>query len=331
MSASHCHCGVTSDVQFLIREAGREDLEKPGLLSQHFLSADQGVWRELETTAMRSVLAAGHGPGRNVVFAEGVDGDIGCLVAEEKPWDSAMLSVATTNLVVLASVPKGRGRYQIASRMLEHWLSAYSSATAGLVAIRISADDTSLLHALEEHGFHVQVPMVTLGRTLEKIEFALPDGVRISAVEPGDIDQAENIAATAFLWGRFIADPMISAGAAEKVHRTWARNCCLGTHAKHVLVARKHNEVLGFIALKFQMAGDVEVGSIDISEASRGIGIGRALVHSGCDWLSGRVKYVVVRTELPNIPALRLYEANGFRVLNGSLYLSRWADPVATS
>jgi ribosomal protein S18 acetylase RimI-like enzyme len=176
--------------------------------------------------------------------------------------------------------------------------------------------------------------MVTLGRTLEKIEFVLPDGIRISAVEPGDIDQAENIAATAFLWGRFIADPMIPAGAAERVHRTWARNCCLGTHAKHVLVARKHNEVLGFIALKFQMAGDVEVGSIEliaISETSRGIGIGRALVQAGCNWLSGTVKYIVVRTELPNIPALRLYEALGFRVLNGSLYLSRWADPVAAS
>jgi len=324
---------VTSDVQFTIREAGREDLENPGLLFQYFLSAAPGIGRELETTAMRSLLEAGRAPGRTGLFAEAVDGAVGCLIAEEKPWDSAMLSVATSNLTVLASLPKGRGRYQIASRMLEDWLSSCPNVPE-LASTRIPADDTSLLHALEDHGFHVQVPMVTLGRTLEKVESVLPDGIRISVVEPGDIDPAENIAATAFRWGRFIADPIIPAGAAEKVHRAWARNCCLGTHAKHVLVARKRNEVLGFIALKFQMAGAVEVGSIEliaISETSRGTGIGRALVQAGCNWLYGTVKYVVVRTELPNIPALRLYEAQGFRILNGSLYLSRWADPVAAS
>jgi ribosomal protein S18 acetylase RimI-like enzyme len=332
MSANHCP--VKSDVQITIREVGREDLENPGLLSQYFLSADPGIGRELETTAMRSVLAAGRSPGRTGLFADAMDGAVGCLIAEEKPWDSAMLSVATSNLTVLASLPKGRERYEIASRMLEHWLSSCPNASAGLLSIRIPSDDTNLLHSLEDHGFLVQVPMVTLGRTLEKVESVLPDGIRISVVEPGDIDQAENIAATAFRWGRFSADPMIQAGAAEKVHRTWARNCCLGTHAKHVLVARKQNEVLGFIALKFQMAGAVEVGSIEliaISETSRGTGIGRALVQAGCNWLYGTVKHVVVRTELPNIPALRLYEARGFRILNGSLYLSRWAHPVPAS
>ncbi len=164
------------------------------------------------------------------------------------------------------------------------------------------------------------------------MKFALPSGTSISALRPKDIERIERIAATAFQWGRFSADPLVPVGAAEKIHRTWARNCCLGTHAKHVLVARKGSEVLGFIAMKFLQAGAIEVGSIELiatSEASRGMGIGRALVQAGCNWLSSSVDHVVVRTELPNVAALRMYEALGFRVLNGSLYLSRWLDVAA--
>jgi ribosomal protein S18 acetylase RimI-like enzyme len=311
----------------VLREATLEDLNNSSLLSHYFVSAAAGIGRDLETTAMRAFLVAGKAPGRTELFAADLEGGEGCLIIEEKPWDSAMLSVATRSLAILVSPSTGRARFQIASRMLERSLGADSGNPAGLVTTRITADDTVLLHAFEDHGFRVVVPMVTLGRALEKVRLALPADGSISALQPEDIARIEKIAATAFLWGRFSADPLVPPEAAEKVHRTWARNCCLGTHAKHVLVARNGSEVLGFIALKSQRAGEIEVGSIELiatSEASRGKGIGRALVQAGCNWLSSTVDYAVVRTELPNVSALRMYEAQGFRVLNGSLYLSRW-------
>jgi ribosomal protein S18 acetylase RimI-like enzyme len=331
MSASP-HAVVASDAQLLLREAQKRDLENSGLLSRYFVSAGLGIGRDLETTVMRAFLTAGRTSGRTELFAEGAGGNVGCLIAEDKSWDSAMISVAAKNLVVLTSPPRGHARYQIASRLLEYWRHAHPKASEGLVATRIPVEDTMLLHALENNGFHAVVPMVTLGKTLEKVEVELPLGISISVVKAEDIDPAERIAAKAFLWGRFTADPSVPPEVAEKVHRTWTRNCCLGTQAKHVLIARKKNDVLGFIALKFQMAGPVEVGSIELiatSEPSRGAGIGRALVQAGCNWLSGAAKYVVVRTELPNIPAIRMYEGQGFRALNGSLYLSRWQRAAA--
>lgn len=331
MSASKC--AVDLEAQFLLRAAGRKDLENPGLLSQCFNSASPGIGRDLEITALRSLLAAGNLTPRIELFAEGADGSVACLIAEDKPWDSAMLSVAARNLTVLVSPPKGRARYRIISRLLELWIDAHPAASEGLTTARISADDTAALQALEDHEFHVLVPMVTLGRTIEETEVALPPEICISGVESRDIDPIASIAATAFLWGRFAADPLVPQEAAEKVHRTWARNCCLGTHAKHVLVARRGKDVLGFVALKFQMAGEVKTGSIELvaaSEASRGAGIGRALVQAGCNWLSTTANYVVVRTELPNIPAVRMYEAQGFRVLSSSIYLSRWNDSAAS-
>jgi len=284
----------------------------------------------LETTTVQTVLRANCAPGRMQIFANGDGGDVACLLVEDKPWDSAMTSLTIRSLVVLASEPRADSRYEIISRLLEHWLDAYRKTSAGLVVTRIPADDTALLHALEDQDFHVLVPMVTLGLAVaRKVGVALPSGIILSPIEAAQIHQAENISAKAFLWGRFTVDPRVPGEGAEKIHRAWTRNCCLGMHAKHVLVARHKDEILGFIALKFQLAGTVQVGSIELmatAETSRGMGIGRALVQAGCNWLSDTVGYVVVRTELSNIPALRLYESQGFRVLNSSLYLRGWRN-----
>jgi ribosomal protein S18 acetylase RimI-like enzyme len=170
--------------------------------------------------------------------------------------------------------------------------------------------------------------MVTLGKN-ESGDSAvdLPSGIELGDVRQEEIDQVARISATAFRYGRFTIDSRIPSEASERLHGAWARNCCSGSHANRVLVARDHHEVLGFIALKFQKALGVQVGSIEliaVSEASRGRGLGAVLVRAGCEWLSRFTKQVIVRTELPNTSALRMYEAQGFRVLSGSVYLSRW-------
>ncbi len=296
---------VAADARILVREAGRHDLETPTLLCRYFISAACGIGRDLEITAVQTVLRANCASGRIQIFAEGDGGGVACLLVEDKPWDSAMTSLTIRNLVVLASESVAHFRYEITSHLLEHWLDVYAKTSAGLVVTRIPADDIALLHALEDRDFHVLVPMVTLGSAVtRKMGLALPLGIRLSPIEAAHIHQAENISAKAFLWGRFTVDPRVPGEGAEQIHRAWTRNCCLGRHAKHILVARNKDEVLGFIALKFQMAGTVEVGCIELiatAETSRGMGIGRALVQAGCNWLSDTVEYVVVRTELSNI------------------------------
>jgi ribosomal protein S18 acetylase RimI-like enzyme len=160
----------------------------------------------------------------------------------------------------------------------------------------------------------------------------LPAGIELSDVRQEEIDQVARISATAFRHGRFTVDSRIPREASERLHGNWARNCCSGSHARRVLVARDSHEVLGFIALKFQKVLGVQVGSIEliaISEASRGRGLGGILVRAGCEWLSRFTKHIIVRTELPNTSALRMYEAQGFRVLSGSVYLSRWQRSIA--
>ncbi len=315
--------------QVLVRGAQKEDLACSHLLDYYFVSAASGIGRDLETTAIRTLLGVPHEATGCRFFAQAKDA-VACLLVEDKPWDTGMVSIQTKTLTVLASAPTPHSRREIASHLIRHWLWDNPTPEPEYIVTRVPADDVSLLRALEDHGFRVLVPMVTLGKTFgDSAKVVSPEGVEVSEVEPQEVSHVEKISAKAFLWGRFAADPGVPPEVARKIHGTWARNCCLGSQAERVLVARRRGEVLGFIALKFLMADNTRVGSIELiatSETSRGMGVGRALVQVGSNWIARLSQYVVVRTELPNTIALRLYEGEGFRVLNSFLYLSLWRE-----
>lgn len=315
--------------RFSIREAKREDWDSPRLLQGYFTSAAPGIGRDLEVSSIQGLFKrALDTPVLVGLLAEAVDGTFAALFLEEKAWDTRMLSVRVRNLTLVANAPSRLARREIGLHLITHCLQHYAGVLGDCIFTRIPSEDVALISALEEGGFHVLVPMVTLGKSLgSDAQEVLPTGIELGEVRQEEFEQVETISATAFRYGRFTADIRVPHDGVEKLHSIWARNCCLGSQADCVLVARDGHEVLGFIALKFQMAHDVRVGSIEliaISESSRGRGVGGALVRKGCKWLRRFTNYVVVRTELPNTPALRMYEAQGFRVLNGSFYLSRW-------
>jgi ribosomal protein S18 acetylase RimI-like enzyme len=319
---------IDSGSRFFIREAKREDWDNPGLLHDYFSSASSGVGVDIEVTSIQALLKRTfQPPGLVRLFGEAADGACGGLLLEDKAWDTSMLSVQVRSLTVLASAPSQLARYAIALQLITNCLRDRREILGDCIFVRIPSDDPALLRALTESGFDALVPAVTLGKELRKdSRVVLSSGIELGEVKRDEIDQVQRLSSVAFRWGRFSADMRLPRDGVERLHGTWARNCCLGAQADHVLVARENHQVLGFIALKFQMANEVRVGSIEliaIAELSRRKGVGSALVAEGCKWLSRFANFVVVRTELPNTPALRMYETHGFRVLNGSLYLSR--------
>lgn len=319
---------VESGSRFLIREVKQGDWDHPDLLQDYFSSAAPGVGVNVEVTSIEALLKRAFHPSALVkLFAEAADGTCGGLLLEDKAWDSSMLSIQVRSLTVLASAPSQLARYAISLQLITSCLKHEKEVLGDCIFVRIPSDDPALLRATAESGFNTLVPAVTLGKDLrEDSKVVLPSGIELGEVKQDEIDQVARMSAVAFRWGRFTADMRLPREGVERLHGTWARNCCLGTQAERVLVARENHKVVGFIALKFLMAHEVRIGSIEliaIAESSRGKGVGSALVAESCKWLSRLTNFVVVRTELPNTPALRMYETQGFRVLNGSLYLSR--------
>ena len=326
--------GGKSAPRISIREAQREDLDCPRLLDDYFRSAAPGIGRELETTAMQRILQrASQACGWSCFLGQAEEDAIGCLLVEDRPWDTDILSVRTKNLTLLVSASDRHLRREIGSDLLRNCLPEQATREREYLVVRIPADDVPLLRALEERGFGVLVPMVTLGKNnTEHVDVVVPAGIEISNVCEPEVKQVQSIAANAFKWGRFSADPGVLPEASQKLHGEWAANCCKGSQAELVLVARRRSQVLGFVALKSSMVREMRVGCIEliaVSETCQGLGIGRALLQTACNWFVEFSEHMVVRTELPNTAAIRLYESQDFKVLNGSLYLSMWRSPVA--
>jgi len=94
-----------------------------------------------------------------------------------------------------------------------------------------------------------------------------------------------------------------------------------------VLVAEKNNSVVGFIILSMKTLEDVPYGVIDliaVDPNERSLGIGKLLLLKALSWFSSKVSSVYVGTQANNIPAVRLYEGNGFKLVEAEATLHLW-------
>jgi ribosomal protein S18 acetylase RimI-like enzyme len=96
------------------------------------------------------------------------------------------------------------------------------------------------------------------------------------------------------------------------------------------LVARKKNQVLGFITCKVEGSnGGLSRGVIDLVGVGTGLegrGVGACLVGEALKWFSSRTKTVQVGTQAANIGAARLYEKMGFRMVSSEATLHLWVS-----
>ena len=84
---------------------------------------------------------------------------------------------------------------------------------------------------------------------------------------------------------------------------------------------------MGFIAVRCRLYGNLQVAEINliaVALTARQLGIGRALVEAGRRWAQARAESIIVRTELSNAGAIRMYEKCGFQAGGGSLYYRLW-------
>jgi dTDP-4-amino-4,6-dideoxy-D-galactose acyltransferase len=145
----------------------------------------------------------------------------------------------------------------------------------------------------------------------------------IETAGAGDAAAIEEIAAHCFTFSRFHLDPAIGLDRGNDVKRQWARNACRG-RASAIYVARKQNDVAGFLAVLESESGgrkDAIIDLVGVDRGHQGQGAGRALSRMFVDRWHARADRLRVGTQISNIPAMRLYESIGFRVTETSYVL----------
>ena len=187
-----------------------------------------------------------------------------------------------------------------------------SSAIPVFLYAKVPTDYLAAVRFLEESGFNLidtnvifdkRIVSVTMSENNRTLRFAIPK----------DENHVADLAGENFTYSRFHLDKSIPAEVANKIKQEWARNYFNGKRGDQMVVALMEGRVVGFLQLLRGNNGvlTIDLMAVDRNYRRKGIaGDMIAFAEAQCRGFSR----IVVGTQLANIPSIRLYERNGFRV-----------------
>jgi ribosomal protein S18 acetylase RimI-like enzyme len=186
---------------------------------------------------------------------------------------------------------------------------------------KIATHDVSLVRLLSSVGFYVVNATLTLGRSCTSPSSDDTAGVEVSEAVEGDEQQLLDIAASCFRFNRFHLDPAISQQLADGIKRAWVESYLRGDRGERLLVARTDGAVAGFLAViagshEGRRAGTVDLTGVDVGRQGRGVG--RALLRHFILDCGDRYELLLAGTQAANLPAVRMYEAEGFKIVSSN-------------
>jgi dTDP-4-amino-4,6-dideoxy-D-galactose acyltransferase len=234
-------------------------------------------------------------------------------------WDTGQFGVAAARLDLLEAF----GTYDEARMRKQGLLASVldECRNAGIrhLSARVDTGDFTTIHALEQAGFELIDGIQTFLLPLIGNHAAKPPGTRM--FEFKDLPEVLEIGRTAFIFDRFHADPALSPAVADQVNECWTRNCCLGTADDAVVVAEEDSRIASYVACRAdRKARRGIIILVATAQWARGRGAARRSSSAALHWFASQgIEDVEVGTQLRNIPAARLYESLGFRLIRTSL------------
>ncbi|ARF51730.1 MULTISPECIES: dTDP-4-amino-4,6-dideoxy-D-galactose acyltransferase [Pantoea] len=188
-----------------------------------------------------------------------------------------------------------------------------------LFQIKVPADQTATIDALNQHQFQLVEGEAELSLTIKRTE--RQTGVRIA--RQGQIPALREAASQAFRQSRF-RSPWFAPEESGRFYAQWIENAVLGTFDHQCLVACDDSGALqGFVSLR-EVDGDARIGLLAVVPAAQGQSIGQRLMLAAADW--GRVRQLDrlrVATQISNLTAMRLYLRSGARLESTAYWFYR--------
>lgn len=184
---------------------------------------------------------------------------------------------------------------------------------------RLPAENTAVIHALEQQGFILVDAMLGLEKILD-MDLQEHDTYPIRSAKNEDLKQLGEMVRGLFLQTRFYQDPMIPIVKADMIYQKWVENSVRGSQADHVMVWEDNGRILGFITLK--NTGHIPL--VAVAKDAQGRGIARHLLsYVEEHFIKMNLSKAYIETQISNIPAIRAYLSSGFKPISSSLTL-RW-------
>ena len=247
------------------------------------------------------------------------------LELKQLDWDTDFFGdrMGTIALTPAAESVGGDSRRAVVEAELARRLHEAAAADFAHLIFRVPAEDVAATWAAEAAGLRLVDVGIDSTFSFERsrapaVVFPAPS---IRPARPDDLPRLQDLAATAFVFSRFGADPFFSTQQVEAFHRQWITNLCNGL-AQAVLVAEVDGAPAGFISAALH-EDEGRIPLIATEAATRRRGLGRALVDTALRWfMANGARLVHVKTQATNYPALALYHRAGFAVSKSELTFS---------
>ena len=245
-------------------------------------------------------------------------------------WDSSQLGIPVTRLGHLLALGNFARQVDIKTRLLDEIIAQGRRLGVRMLTARLSAADLPGVHVLEEAGFLTMDNLLTFAILTSRLEPpAKSQEFLVRHAKDYDLEAAAEIAEESFSYDRFHSDPAISDRLASKLHVDWLANSIAGKVADAVLVAQDRDGIMGFVTCKMQHDTGVYLGRLIgsivlVATASRARrkGVASVLTMAAVNWFRvNGADIVVVGTQLRNLPACRLYQNCGFKIVDASVSL----------
>jgi GNAT superfamily N-acetyltransferase len=257
----------------------------------------------------------------------------GLVTVEALPWDSEIYRIRMGRIGWILAIGEPKRRKQIKDLLAK--AAVTESAPKGYVHLvaRVPAADHESIHSLEARGFRTMDVQVTLARPIpppEEPEPTVPGVLTIAPLAPGEIEDLKRLSIDAYLQSRLFVDTRLPRALTKRLYDLWIENDCRG-RAASVFVARQNHQPVGYVACLLHPAqpaygiekhGDIDL--IAVRPDARGRGIALLLVQTALAWCRDHAQRVIVKTQITNHAAIRLYERSGFSLEQAHTTLHCW-------
>ena len=228
----------------------------------------------------------------------------GAVAVRENPFESDILKRRVAQIEALRAWETSDDLPRLAAGAIE----ALAASGIAFASCRLSEDDGETISALEHSGMAIVERLMTFAHPLR--DAAGPVEPDTTQPTEADADACAAVAARAFRFDRFHADPKIDDALADALKAAWIRNSVLG-RADRVLVHRESARIVAFNACMLR-DGDAVIDLIGVDPDHQGRGIGRRLTQAALTHYAGRASRMVVGTQTANETSLSLYRRAGF-------------------
>jgi GNAT superfamily N-acetyltransferase len=174
-------------------------------------------------------------------------------------------------------------------------------------------------------GFYVVDVNVTFGLDKQDTPPRVPpksgSGCRIGEPLAEQHEEVLEIARSSFRFSRFHLDPLIPREIADQIKHDWILNYLLKKRGEHLWVATVAGRPAGFLAVIAGNEAGRQYRAIDligVAPAYQGQGIGQALAAFFIDRYRDQNDFLLVGTQIANLPSIRLYQKLGFSLIKSA-------------